>query len=73
MMLTQYDIEYLIIFAILAVLFFIGLKPTAGGGLSPLCDRQENVTGSQGNSMCVYIDGTLGAEKIRYRYALGNI
>ena len=72
-MLTQYDIEYLIIFAILAVLFFIGLKPLVGGALSALCHRQKNVTGSQRNCMCVYIDGTLGAEKIRYRYALGNI
>ena len=66
MMLTQFDIEYLIIFAILAVLFFIGLKPTVGGALSTLCDRQENVTSSQGYSMCVCIDGTLGAEKIRW-------
>lgn len=72
-MLTQYDIEYLIIFAILAVIFFIGLKPTVGGALSTLYDRQKNVTGTQGYIMCVYLDGTLGTEKIRYRYALGNI
>lgn len=31
-MITQYDIEYLVIFAILGVLFFKGLKPNMGGG-----------------------------------------
>lgn len=30
-MITQYDIEYLVIFAILGVLFFKGLKPNMGG------------------------------------------
>lgn len=31
-MFTQYDIEYMVIFAILGILFCIGLKPIRGGG-----------------------------------------
>lgn len=34
-MITQYDIEYLVIFAILGVLFFKGLKPNMGGRFRP--------------------------------------
>ena len=37
-MITQYDIEYLLIFVILSILFLKGLKPNMGGAISTICD-----------------------------------
>ena len=34
-MITQYDIEYLLIFVILGILFLKGLKPNIGGQFRP--------------------------------------
>lgn len=54
MVLTQYDIEYLIIFAILAVLFFIGLKPTVGGHFQPFVIDKKMSQALKGIA-CVFI------------------
>lgn len=37
-MITQYDIEYLLIFVILGILFLKGLKPNTGGAISTIRD-----------------------------------
>ena len=54
MMLTQFDIEYLIIFAILAVLFFIGLKPTVGGHFQPFVIDKKMSQALKGIA-CVFV------------------
>lgn len=37
-MFTQYDLEYLVIFAILGILFCSGLKPIRGGAVQTIRD-----------------------------------
>lgn len=63
-MITQYDIEYLVIFAILGVLFFKGLKPNMGGAISTIRDRQGYVASIKRNCLCFYPYGTLGTTKV---------
>ena len=54
MILTQYDIEYLLIFIILALLFFCCLKPTVGGHFQPFVIDKKMSQALKGIA-CVFI------------------
>lgn len=54
MVLTQYDIEYLVIFTILGVLFCTGLKPIVGGRFQPFVIDKQMSQALKGIA-CVFI------------------
>lgn len=63
-MITQYDIEYLLIFVILGILFLKGLKPNTGGAISTIRDWQDYVASIKRYCLCFHPYGTLGTTKV---------
>lgn len=70
-MFTQYDIEYLVIFAILGILFCIGLKPIRGGQFRPFVIDKPMSQALKGIACILILMGHWGQRKFDVDMPLG--